>query len=122
MKRRTTRDGSRSRPDRSCRGDPRVHRGARAGALLAATIDTLGPREEIDEDAVEALIDERLDALGDAEVCRIEIAPFAVERFGVQFGLVVREPEDDDEVWAVDAMPGLYMAFFEPWDSGAYDT
>ena len=24
--------------------------------------------------------------------------------------------------WAVEMMPGNYMAFFEPWDSGEYDT
>jgi hypothetical protein len=53
---------------------------------------------------------------------RIEVAPFAIERFGTTFGLVLREPEDEDEVWAVEVQPGNYMAFFEPWDGGDYDT
>jgi hypothetical protein len=25
-------------------------------------------------------------------------------------------------MWAVEVQPGNYMAFFEPWDSGDYDT
>jgi len=25
-------------------------------------------------------------------------------------------------MWAVELQPGNYMAFFEPWDSGDYDT
>jgi hypothetical protein len=45
-----------------------------------------------------------------------------VERFGTTFGLVLRQPEDEDDPWAVEVMPGNYMAFFEPWDSGDYDT
>jgi hypothetical protein len=36
--------------------------------------------------------------------------------------LIVREPEDEDDVFAVELLPGNYMAFFEPWDSGEYDT
>jgi hypothetical protein len=53
---------------------------------------------------------------------RIEVKPFAVERLGRRFGLIPREPEEDDDPWAVEMMPGNYMAFFEPWDSGDYDT
>ncbi|MCU1676163.1 MAG: hypothetical protein JWM93_921 [Frankiales bacterium] len=53
---------------------------------------------------------------------RIEVAPFAIERFGTTFGLVLREPKDEDEVWAVEVQPGNYMAFFEPWDGGDYDA
>ena len=37
-------------------------------------------------------------------------------------GLIVREPEDENDSWAVELLPGNYMAFFEPWDSGEYDT
>jgi hypothetical protein len=50
------------------------------------------------------------------------VAPFAVERFGTTFGLVLRVPDEDGDRWAVEAQPGNYMAFFEPWDSGVYDT
>jgi hypothetical protein len=31
-------------------------------------------------------------------------------------------PEDEDDEWAVEMQPGNYMAFYEPWDSGDYDT
>jgi hypothetical protein len=53
---------------------------------------------------------------------RIEVAPFVVHRFGTEFGLVAREPDDEEDAWAVEMQPGNYMAFFEPWDSGEYDT
>ena len=53
---------------------------------------------------------------------RIVIAPFSLDKFGTTFGLVLRQPEDEDDPWAVQVQPGNYMAFFEPWDSGEYDT
>jgi hypothetical protein len=65
---------------------------------------------------------QRLQDLGEVAFGRIEVQPFAIERFGTTFGLVLREPEDDDDEWAVEVQPGNYMAFFEPWDSGDYDT
>ena len=64
----------------------------------------------------------RLASLGDASFERVEVAPFGIERFGLEFGLVARAPEDEDDEWAVEMQPGNYMAFFEPWDSGEYDT
>jgi hypothetical protein len=93
-----------------------------AGKLLEARIDAFGPRATMDEVERRRVYDERLRELGEVAFGRIEVAPFAVERFGVEFGLVPREPEDEDDVWAVEAQPGDYMAFFEPWDSGDYDT
>ncbi len=93
-----------------------------AGKLLEAKIDAFGPRATMDEDARRRIYRQRLRELGDVTFGRIEVAPFTVERFGMTFGLVVREPEDDDDVWAVEVQPGNYMAFFEPWDSGVYDT
>lgn len=92
------------------------------GNLLEAKIDDFGPRKSLDKDARRKLYEERLEELGSVKFCRIEVAPFAVERFGTTFGLVIREPEDADDVWAVEVQPGNYMAFFEPWDSGVYDT
>lgn len=92
------------------------------GALLEAQIEALGPRGDLDAAACVARRDSLLAGLGEISFDRIEIAPFSVDRFGIQFGLVVREPEDDEDVWAVEAQPGNYMAFFEPWDSGEYDT
>lgn len=93
-----------------------------AGKLLEAKIDEFGPRATLDDDRRHEVYDQRLRELGDVGFGRIEVAPFALERFGTTFGLVLREPEDDEDVWAVEVQPGNYMAFFEPWDSGDYDT
>ncbi len=93
-----------------------------AGRLIEARIEDLGPRATLDREGRRALRDEWLRELGSVERDRIEVAPFTVERFGLQFGLVPRVPEQDDEPWAVEAQPGNYMAFFEPWDSGTYET
>lgn len=92
------------------------------GKLLDARIDDFGPRAEVDDKKLRQTYDQRLKELGSVTFDRIEVAPFAIDRFGTTFGLVVREPEDDDDVWAVEMQPGNYMAFFEPWDSGEYDT
>jgi hypothetical protein len=89
---------------------------------LEAKIDELGPRATMDKAKAGTLYDQRLKELGEVRFSRIEVAPFSVERFGTEFGLVVRQPEDEEDVWAVEMQPGNYMAFFEPWDSGEYDT
>ena len=92
-----------------------------AGQLIQAKIDSFGPRGSND-DARRRKYAERLASLGDASFERVEVAPFGIERFGLEFGLVARAPEDEDDEWAVEMQPGNYMAFFEPWDSGEYDT
>lgn len=92
------------------------------GQLADAKIDSLGPRQAMDHKARRELRDRRLRELGPVVFGRIEIAPFTIDRSGVSFGLIVREPEDTDDPWAVTAEPGNYMAFFAPWDSGGYDT
>jgi len=96
----------------------------RAGQLIDAKVDNFGPRDTLDDNARRAVYETRLCELGDVTFGRIEVAPFAVERFGIAFGLIVRDPDvgEDDDVWAVELQPGNYMAFFEPWDSGIYDT
>lgn len=93
-----------------------------AGALLDARIDSFGPRATLDHDARLARRDELLAELGDVRFERIEIAPFEVERFGTTFGLIARPGEEPDDAWWVELLPGNYMAFTEPWDSGEYDT
>lgn len=95
-----------------------------AGHLLEARIDSFGHRDTLDETARRAAYDARLAELGPVVFGRIEVAPFAVERFGTVFGLVADPPNDDDEdgEWWVTAEPGDYMAFSAPWDSGEYDT
>jgi hypothetical protein len=76
----------------------------------------------MDESLRVRLRDKRLKDLGEISYGRIEIAPFSVHRFGIEFGLIVRAPEDDEDLLTVTMEPGNYMAFFEPWDSGEYDT
>jgi hypothetical protein len=92
------------------------------GKLSEARIVDLGPRATLDHEGRRTLRDEWLRELGSVERDRIEVAPFAVERFGLRFGLVPRAPAEADDPWAVEVQPGNYMAFFEPWDSGEYDT
>ncbi len=94
----------------------------RTGNLIAAQIEDLGPRATMDHAKRESLRDQWLRDLGKVQYERICVAPFAIERFGTTFGLVLREPEEEGDPWAVEVQPGNYMAFFEPWDSGMYDT
>ncbi len=94
----------------------------KSGRFLEAHIDDLGTRAELNQQQATSLFEQRLKELGSLDYCRIEVQPFQLERFGTTFGLVVRVPEDEDDVWAVEMQPGNYMAFFEPWDSGDYDT
>lgn len=91
------------------------------GKLLDATIDDLGPRATLDKDAASITYEQRLASLGDVKFCDICIAPFTTKRFGIEFGLIPRESEDEDDVPAIEMQPGNYMAFFDPWD-GDYDT
>lgn len=93
-----------------------------SGRLIEAKIDSFGPRPNLDDEAWRTLYAERLASLGDVSFERVVVVPFAVERFGLEFGLIARPPEEDDDIWAVEMLPGNYMAFFEPWDSGDYDT
>ncbi len=52
------------------------------------------------------------------------VQPFSVEAHGLVFGLVVREPEEDDVEMPpmVDALPGWTLVFYPPWEDGQYDT
>ena len=88
------------------------------GNLVDSTIDILGPRGSFDNDEAIEKQSFRLNELGEVEFCRIEVKPFTVKSNGVDIGLIVREPEDEEDIWAVELLPGNYMAFFEPWDSG----
>ncbi len=90
--------------------------------MLEAQIDSFGPRASMYEEARRARFEMQLKSLGEVSFERIEVAPFAVDRFGTTFGLVLRAPEEEDDPYAVEVQPGNYMAFFEPWDSGNYDT
>jgi len=92
------------------------------GRFLEARIDAFGSRAHLDRDARRAAYETRLSELGDVTFTRIEVEPFAIDRFGTTFGLLTRAPEEDDDQWWVEVQPGNYMAFTEPWDSGEYDT
>jgi len=93
-----------------------------AGGLLSATIDDYGPRADMDEVARSARGDELLASLDEIEYGRIRVAPFRVERFGVEFGFIPQPPEEPDEDWSVILEPGNSMCFWPPWTSGDYDT
>lgn len=92
------------------------------GRLVEARIDDLGPRAKVANERARQLIQRRLGELGKIKHSRIEVQPFQVERFGTVFGLVPRPPEEGASGWWVEAQPGNFMAFHEPWDSGEYDT
>ena len=92
------------------------------GKLVEARIDDLGRRGSLDADRDRQCLEQRLAELGPIEYGRIEIQPFQVERYGVTFGLIPCPPENPEDAWRVEVQPGNYMAFYEPWDSGVYDT
>lgn len=90
------------------------------GKFLEAHIDDFGPRSSMDDEQRAATYAKRLSELGEVSFERIEISPFSIEEFGVTFGLL---PDlDDEDVVSMIVEPGNYMAFYEPWDSGDYDT
>ncbi len=92
------------------------------GHFIEAHIDDLGTRNNFDHEKSQRLHQRRLEELGPITYGRIEVQPFQLERFDTTFGLVLRVPEEEEDVWCVEIQPGNYMAFFEPWDSGEYDT
>ncbi len=92
------------------------------GHFREARIDDLGTRANLDKASALRAFEARLAELGEIEYGRIEIQPFEITQFDTAFGLIPQPPEDEDDVWAVEAHPGNYMAFFEPFDRGDYDT
>lgn len=94
----------------------------KAGRLVSATIDDLGSRVTMDQDARVARRDALLASLGRVERRWIKVAPFRVEMFGVEFGFIARPPEERGAQWMVTVEPGNYMCFWAPWSSGDYDT
>ena len=92
------------------------------GKLIEAKIDQFGPRRTMDDEKRRAIYEARLRELGAVTFQRIEVAPFAVKRFGTRFGLIAQAPEEEDGEWVVELQPGNFMAFYKPWDSGEYDT
>jgi len=95
------------------------------GTLVNHDIDALGSRKSLDKKLEKAKLKEKIKSLGKINYGDIVVKPFSIMHNGVEFGLIASEmdPEDsDDGGWTVELLPGNYMAFFEPWDSGEYDT
>lgn len=99
------------------------------GRLARHNIEDLGCRNEENRKDVRQIIDKHLAALGPYETADIWVEPFSVSAHGESFGLVTRvadtpkEAEDLERIGPlVDAMPGLTLMFYPPWDEGAYDT
>lgn len=92
------------------------------GTLMDARIEDLGPRNTMDEARAKAIREEMLTSLGAMKSKKIKVAPFKIERFGVEFGFIPQPPEEDGEDWSVIVEPGNYMCFWPPWTSGDYDT
>ncbi len=88
---------------------------------LASRADALLPGNNAKEDFYQAGIERAISTLETPKYCDIRVAPFVHVHDGIEFGLVPRPPEEDDDAWAVNAMPGDYMCFWAPWDGG-YDT
>ena len=92
------------------------------GNLIDSDIESLGPRGSISDKEASKKYYSKLESLGNVTYQRIEVKPFTVKYNDTDIGLIAREPEEEDDIWAVELLPGNYMAFFEPWDSGEYDT
>jgi hypothetical protein len=92
-----------------------------AGGLRDARIEDLGTRAELDDAIVAAKRSALLESLGQLKYGTIRVAPFRIEKFGCEFGLVAQEPDVPDDDWSVTVEPGDYMAFYPPWN-GEYDT
>ena len=95
---------------------------SKSGDLIDSKIHDFGPRSTLDDVARDSMRQKWLNELGKVEFTRIQVAPFKIVQYNTEFGLIVREPDDEDDIVAVEMQPGNFMAFFEPWDSGDYDT
>jgi hypothetical protein len=93
-----------------------------SGRLIEARIDYVGQQAVLDPVQSRQVCEAHLAGLGPYSFCRIEICPFRVERFGVVFGLIKHPPQTAKEEWYVTLEPGPSMYFYEPWESGDYET
>jgi len=94
----------------------------RDGAFMGCTIKELGPRSKVSDQEAAKVLDRMRQSVGVIERRRITIQPFQIIRKGVTFGFVVHPPDEHGDGWQVTVEPGDYMAFYEPWDGGVYDT
>lgn len=89
------------------------------GEFDSIDVDAFGPRELLAETDVEDAIERRVAQLGGFRIEPISVAPFVAESHGTSFGFM---PQEFSGHITVNLMPGDYMAFSDPWDSGEYDT
>jgi len=94
----------------------------KTGKLVASDIRTIGVRGQYDVDQQRLEFSDLLAADVISTPASVMIQTFSVLHDGIEFGLIVREPEEDEDIWCVEFMPGNTMAFFKPFDSGDYDT
>ena len=90
------------------------------GELKSYQVERLGRRGDLSRTTVEA-VTERLLATLDAPTVRpIRMRPFEKEWDLLDLGLVSRGEDSPGDV-VIDAEPGAYMTFCEPWD-GRYES
>ena len=87
-------------------------RRSRAERDQGSEIKILVPYEDSDSS--------RFNCADDARFCDISIKPFRDEQDGFMFGLVLDEPEGDEDVTSATLWPNDIM-FHAPWD-GEYST
>ncbi|MGF1502638.1 MAG: hypothetical protein ACFBSD_12560 [Paracoccaceae bacterium] len=109
------------------------------GGLTEHQIDLLGRRGEYSETKKDMICDRHSDKYGPITPCSVWVRPFSVDMHGTRFGFVatwvsddlegeeadkaMKSPaEEEDGHWAVIFEPGKHFVFYEPWDSGVYDT
>ncbi|MFI7597978.1 hypothetical protein [Actinoplanes sp. NPDC049681] len=92
------------------------------GRFLEAEIEPTEGGDDLYQVLTDADAKKQVRKLGEVTYDRIVVEPFEVHRYGNTFGLIVHEPDADDDLWWVTVEPGDYMAFAAPWDSGVYDT
>jgi hypothetical protein len=95
------------------------------GDLVDSKVDIFPPGNlSPDElERFEQLQELRLSELGEVSFQDILVKPFAVEHHGEMMGLVpvLYGDEQDEDGWVVEIIPGRFMAFNPPWDSGKYE-
>lgn len=89
------------------------------GSFDEIDVDAFGPRELLAENDHQDALERRIARLGEFTIEPISVAPFAVESHGTTFGFV---PQEYEGLVSITLLPGDYMAYTEPFDSGEYDT
>lgn len=88
------------------------------------TFDELSVEPVADDVDVAPLLDERFSDLDGAFLEPIEVAPFATDHDGEQYGFVPYppDPEYPGDIASVVLEPANNVAYYWPWDGMGYDT